>query len=374
MTGAMRWGILGAGSMAARFARDLSYSEHGQLVAIASRNPQRAAQMVQAPGIARHGARAFANYAALVADDSVDAVYIATPPKLHREHALLAIAAGKAVLCEKPLAASVEDAQAIAKAAHAANVFCMEALWTRFLPAFIAVERQIKSLGPLRQINAQLGFPRIARAGDPVTDMGLGGGALNDLGVYPLALASVLAGPLRLVSCYVTRGDGLVDTIRDAAALLVADESGVIVSMSVSHATHFSNRFEIIGEAGRMTIDAPFIEALGLRHVPIAAMDHRSGDTSGRVAVALKGGRLWPLLRGARRHLRHPDGPHSSYGYRGTGLQFQADEVARCLNCNLIASPLFSLDTSLDVYSLVAQIEISAPPAQVSDDSPAHST
>jgi predicted dehydrogenase len=374
MTGPLRWGILGAGSMAARFARDLLYSKQGQLVAIASRNPQRAAQMVQAPGIAGHGARALADYAALVADDSVDAVYIATPPKLHREHALLAIAAGKAVLCEKPLAASVEDAQAIAKAARAANVFCMEALWTRFLPAFIAVERQIASLGPLRQINAQLGFPRIARTGDPVTDISLGGGALNDLGVYPLALASVLAGPLRLISCHVKRGDGPVDTIRDAVALLVAGENGAIVSLSVSHATHLSNRFEIIGEAGRMTIDAPFIEALGLRHVPVAAMDHRSGDTPGRAAVALRGGRLWPLLRGARRHLRHPDGPHSPYGYRGTGLQFQADEVARCLSRGLIVSPLFSLDFSMKVYRLISQIEITVNPAQAGCDSHAITT
>jgi hypothetical protein len=167
----------------------------------------------------------------------------------------------------------------------------------------------------------------------------------------------------------VKRGDGLVDTIRDAAALLVADESGAIVSISVSHATHLSNRFEIIGEAGRMTIDAPFIEALGLRHVPIAAMDHRSGGTPGRAAAALRGGRLWPLLRGARRHLRHPDGPHSSYGYRGTGLQFQADEVARCFSRGLTVSPLFSLDFSMKVYSLISQIEIGAPPAQAHSDS-----
>ena len=356
MTDTVRWGILGAGSMAMRFARDLSHTRKGQFVAVASRNPTRAQQLVSAAGIAHHGARAIENYAALVSDPNVDAIYIATPTAMHREHALLAIAAGKPVLCEKPLAGGLADARAVADAAQSAGVFCMEALWSRFLPAFRELERRIETLGPLRHIEATLGFARVERAGDPVTDQRLGGGALNDLGVYPLALATALIGKMELMSCDVRRSADLGETVRDAA-LLLKSESGVAINISTSHTTVLSNRLVIAGDNGRITIDAPFIEALGFRHLPVMPVDHRAGDGSGRATIALKMSALWPILRKLSKPMRHPDGRHVSYDYRGTGLQFQAEEVQRCLSLGLHESPLLPLAASIHVQDLITKVK-----------------
>src|SRR6478752_5799809 len=177
------WGILGTGGIAAAMTADLTL--HGHAVgAVGSRTPESAARFAAAHGIPRsHG-----SYEEFVADPGIDVVYVATPHPQHAPNALLALAAGKHVLVEKPFTMNQAEAQQIADAAHAGGLVALEAMWTRWLPHIERLQEIISdgTLGELRSVvahHAQLTSP------DPegrMLNRALGGGALLDLGIYPV--------------------------------------------------------------------------------------------------------------------------------------------------------------------------------------------
>ncbi|WP_347402499.1 Gfo/Idh/MocA family protein [Corallococcus macrosporus] len=189
----LRWGVLAPGRIAGGFVWALHRHTDQRVQAVASRDPERAARFASQYGIARvHG-----SYEQLVADPDVDIVYVASPHSEHKRQALLAIAAGKHVLVEKPLALNAAEARDIARAARAANVFAMEALWSRFLPQTLLIERLLRDgvLGDIRLVAADFGgrfdFDPEGRVFNPA----LGGGALLDIGIYPIWLAHLVLGP-----------------------------------------------------------------------------------------------------------------------------------------------------------------------------------
>lgn len=183
---ALRWGILGTGWIAERFTGSLRRHTQQQVVAVGSRSVASAKDFAGKAGVGRaHG-----SYADLVADPEVDVVYVATPHNFHHRHALLALDAGKHVLVEKPIALNGVEASQIAARAAEKGVFCAEALWTLFLPKFDVVRQLLDDgvLGDVRTLLADHGewFPDTHR----ILRHDLAGGALLDLGTYPLALAS----------------------------------------------------------------------------------------------------------------------------------------------------------------------------------------
>ena len=194
----LRWGILGAGWIASQMAFSLRDTAQ-RVVAVGSRDVGRARAFVRehAPDAHAHG-----DYAALVTDPGVDVVYVASPHSEHLEHALLAINAGKHVLIEKPLAPTGAQARRIVRAAREAEVFCMEAMWTRFLP-HIDVVRQVISAGLLGEVSTVLadhGVPLWPDGPERLADPDLAGGAMLDLGIYPLSFASLALGGLSAVT------------------------------------------------------------------------------------------------------------------------------------------------------------------------------
>lgn len=195
----MRWGVLAPGQIARDFIDTLHRNSDQRAVAVASRTLARAEAFA-----AQHGIdRAYGNYEQLVADPGVDIVYIAAPHSEHRALALLAIAAGKHVLIEKPIALNAAEAREIADAAGAASVFVMEAMWSRFLPQS-TVLHQLLADGALAEIGlvrasygSRMSFDPLSRAFDPA----LGGGALLDIGVYAVWFAQfVLGAPGRVTA------------------------------------------------------------------------------------------------------------------------------------------------------------------------------
>lgn len=189
----VRWGIVGTGWIAAQFTEALRKHTNQKVVAVGSRTAARAAQFAQRHGIEYH----FPSYAALCGCAQVDAVYVAVPQSEHRDTALLAIDAGKAVLVEKPFTTTSAQARDIADAATRHGVFVMEAMWTRYLPHSDVIRRILREdmLGEVRSVVADHGqaIPPDSRLFRPEA----GGGALLDLGVYPFAFASeVLGAPL----------------------------------------------------------------------------------------------------------------------------------------------------------------------------------
>lgn len=178
----LRWGVIGPGVIANDFTATLHANSDQRVVAVGSRSPERAAAFA-----ARHGiAHAHASYEALVADPTVDIVAVASPHPQHLEHALLAIAAGKHVLVEKPMTTSAADTRTLAEAARAAGVFAMEAMWTRYLPGTTVIARLLAdgALGDVRLASVDVGWPHEPDPGDRMFDPAAGGGALLDAGVY----------------------------------------------------------------------------------------------------------------------------------------------------------------------------------------------
>ncbi|MDP9406512.1 MAG: Gfo/Idh/MocA family oxidoreductase [Actinomycetota bacterium] len=193
---ALRWGVLGTGWIAERFTSAVHRNTASRVVAVGSRGAESARRFADAVG----AERAHASYDDLVGDPDVDVAYVATPHHLHREHALLAIEAGKHVLVEKPFTLDADSARDVAAAAVARGVFCAEALWTLFLPRYDVVRQLLAdgALGDLQTVLVDHGewFAADHRIQRP----DLAGGCLWDLGVYDLAVALWAAGPATSVT------------------------------------------------------------------------------------------------------------------------------------------------------------------------------
>jgi predicted dehydrogenase len=176
------WGVIGPGQIADDFTSTLHANSDQRVVAVGSRSADRAAAFA-----ARHGiGTAHASYEALVADPAVQVVYVASPHPQHLEHALLAIAAGKHVLVEKPMTTSEADTRTLAAAARAAGVLAMEAMWTRYLPGSTVIARLLAdgALGTVHLASVDVGWPHEPHPADRMFDPAQGGGALLDAGVY----------------------------------------------------------------------------------------------------------------------------------------------------------------------------------------------
>ncbi|MCH8613814.1 Gfo/Idh/MocA family protein [Arsenicicoccus dermatophilus] len=199
----LRWGVIGPGGIARAFAEGLHRWTRSRIVAVGSRSMERARAFAEEVG----GARAHGGYEALVADDEVDAVYVATPHSEHRDHALLAIGAGRHVLVEKAFTRTAAEAREVVAAARAADVTCLEAMWTRFLPQSDVVRQLVRSgeIGEIETVQADhgqwFGEDRTSRLFAPE----LAGGSLLDLGIYPVAFAVDLVGLPRQVLAAGTR-------------------------------------------------------------------------------------------------------------------------------------------------------------------------
>ena len=183
----IRWGIMGLGNIAHKFAQDLLKIEDAQLYAVASRTQEKAAEFASKYAVSH----IYGSYEELVNDSNIDAVYIATPHALHKENTLLCLEKGIAVLCEKPFAMnSVEVGMMISKAKEK-KVLLMEALWTSFLPHYQYVIKALKNktYGKLLKMEASFGFFREFNDDSRLFKKSLGGGSLLDIGIYPIFAA-----------------------------------------------------------------------------------------------------------------------------------------------------------------------------------------
>ena len=188
----IRWGIIGLGKIANKFATDLVTIENIELVAVASRSQQNADEFA-----AKYNCKkAYNSYLALVNDPEVDAVYIATPHSFHKEHTILCLQHKKAVLCEKPFAMNLQEVTEMIAVAKENNVLLMEALWTFFLPHFIYVLEMVKSdkYGKLKEVEADFGFKSKYDVESRLLKKEIGGGSLLDIGIYPIFAALATLG------------------------------------------------------------------------------------------------------------------------------------------------------------------------------------
>jgi predicted dehydrogenase len=251
---AIRWGILGTGRMAAQMATELrSLREAGaELVAVGSRSYRAAAAFAARFGITRP----CGSYLQLAADREIDIVYVATPPSEHAAHMMLCLQSGKAVLCEKPFTTDAAQARQVLDLARQRGLFVMEAMWTRFLPAVLALRRLISERAVGRP-ELLVGGGAFVPAYDPhsyLFSSRLGGGVLLDCGVYLISLSSLLLGSVRAVHA---SGDIGVHGVDESNAFILDHAGGARALLYVSMRARRPPDLELVGEHGRIHVGAP---------------------------------------------------------------------------------------------------------------------
>ncbi len=301
-----------------------------------------------------HGAaKAYAKIDDFMADPEIDAVYVASPNSAHLEQALAAIRAGKAVLIEKPLAASVPEAEAIAAEAARHKTFAMEAMWIRFLPGIQRVRALIESgaIGQIKAVRGELSYFNAYDATSRLFSKALGGGASLDLGVYLLSLTTFLFGPPSSVSGqWKAAASGV-----DCAARYALGHKGFSASLSTSLERDGHNVFEIEGTHGVLCIEDPFIQARRLRILKGGAA--RSAIL--RASSTSRPGRVQKLLT----RLPIPGQEILSFNYPGNGLHFEAEEVANAIRSGKISSAAAPLNDSIAVLKMIETV-LSQPASQ----------
>ncbi len=296
----VRWGILGTGKIARAMALGLRDAPGAQLVAVASRSDAGAQAFGAEFGIERcHGA-----YQALADDPGVDVIYIATPHTLHAENALLCLAAGKHVVCEKPFTMNAREAQAVVDLARDKKLFLMEAMWSRFLPAVQEAQRIIASgeIGVLRQVQADIGFVANFPPEHRMFNPELGGGALLDVGIYPLSMAAFFLGPVSQVQALAEMGATGVD---EQVVFSLLHAGGGTSSCACSLRAQTPTEMTISGSLGRIRLPNRFYKP---DHLIVETMD------------------------GERRVVAMP--------HLGNGYAHEAIEAMRCIRAGLLESPV----------------------------------
>jgi predicted dehydrogenase len=343
-----RWGILGTGTVAQAFARDLSLLPDAVLASVSSRRPDRAREFA-----GRFGAgRAHDRLEKLVRDDEVDVIYVATPHLHHRPHAVACLEAGKAVLCEKPFALNAAETGQIVEQARRSRRFCMEAMWMRFHPLILKVRAMLQAgeIGTVRMLTADFGYPTPYDARGRFFDLGSGGGALLDRGVYPISLAYFLLGPPAEITGRASIGPTGVD---EQDAMVFTYSTGALAMLAASLRSRLRNEAVIIGTRGQIRIHEPFYSPhrVSIRRfeepAAPASSDHITPDgwktrvkrhPLVRRAFDTLGRPLLDNLRGVSRQVHYA---------AGQGYQFEAEEVMRRLRAGELESPLMPLEESL---------------------------
>jgi predicted dehydrogenase len=304
-----RWGILGTGAIARQFVEGLGELPEAEVLAVGSRSEASAEKFAEDRDIPRR----YGTYEDLAADPDVDVVYVATPHPFHAGNAELCLGAGKAVLCEKPFTVNAGEAERVVGLARERGLFLMEGMWTRFFPLMGELRRLLSAgvIGEPRMLTADFGFrdefdPR-SRKFDP----GLGGGALLDVGVYCISLASSLFGRPSEVAGAGYLGQTGVD--EQSAAILVHD-GGRLSVLCFATRTGTPQEATVMGTEGYVKIHSNWWR-------PRAMTLHRPGEREELVEVPIT----------------------------GNGFNYEAAEVMRCLDEGMTESDVMPLDETLSV-------------------------
>ncbi|HZU92462.1 MAG TPA: Gfo/Idh/MocA family oxidoreductase [Microbacterium sp.] len=278
MTG-LRWGILATGGIAGAFASDLRTAGR-DLVAVGSRSQESADAFAARFDIPR----AHASYEALVADPEVDIVYVSTPHPMHHENARLALEAGKHVLVEKAFTLNRAEAEDLQRLGAERGLLVMEAMWTRYLPHMIRI-REIIAEGTLGEIRAVSADHTQLLPSDPahrLNALELGGGALLDLGIYPVSFVWDILGAPTTVKAV----GRLIETGADAEVATVMTHEGGAVSTTLSSSRGAGpNAASIVGTAARIEIDRVWYSPTTFRVVlpdGTVAEEFASDEVAGR--------------------------------------------------------------------------------------------
>ena len=317
MTDPIRWGILSTGSIAASFFNDLRLLPDAEVAAFGSRTVGSALAFAE-----RHGIdRAYGSWQELAAAPDLDVIYVATPHSAHFDATMTCLAEGRAVLTEKPLTLGLASSRQLIDAATSAGVFLMEAMWTRCFPVIREITGRIAAgdIGTVTTVQADFGISGPFPPGSRLLDPALGGGALLDLGVYPLTLAHLILGAPDEISAWASLTPAGVD---QNTAITLGYASGALAQLSCSLVGDTGQRATITGTTGRIELDSGYFHPDGYTLV------RANAGADDRPEVVRR--------------------PHAGVGYH-----FEAAEVHRCLRAGRTESPLVGHADTLAVMSIM---------------------
>ena len=310
----IRWGIAGPGKISRSFARSMARVDDGEIVAVASRNAERADAFGDEFGVPAR----YDDYRGLADDERVDVVYVGTPHARHEADAVLYLEAGKHVLCEKPAALNAMQVRRMMAAAEANGVFLMEAVWSRFLPSYRALADVLASgrIGHPLLVEADFGFRMPIDPTHRLFDPLQGGGALLDLGIYPIQLCLLVLGPIRSIAAGGVIGSTDVD---ETVAAVLGHEAGGTGVVKASIRTNLSCTARIAGTEGSIDIPA-------FMHCPMSFT------------------------------VRAPAAEVVECPFEPDGLQYEIAEVHRCLAEGRTESPTMPLGDTLALATAMDEI------------------
>jgi predicted dehydrogenase len=325
----IRWGILGCGRIARKFAADLALVKDARLLAVAARRLENAKEFAAefpAPHV-------YGSYEELVADPEVDVIYIASPHGLHHEHAILCLNHKKAVLCEKAFALNLRQAKEMIDLSKKNGIFLMEALWSKFLPQYEKLQELIAAgeLGEIKTVRVDFGFIPQPPVPSRLYDPALGGGSLLDIGIYNVFLVLAILGRPDIIEASMTPTPEGVD---EQCAALFKYKNGAMAQLFSSLSTNMGTDADISGTKSRVRLTARF-------YAPSATVEIYRGREDTKQVIPV-----------------HKE--------EGSGYQYEARHVGDCLRKGLTESPVMThadtlliMDT-MDRIRAVAGIHYSA--------------
>ncbi|GAA4458442.1 Gfo/Idh/MocA family oxidoreductase [Nibrella saemangeumensis] len=308
-----RWGILGLGRIAHKFATDLLTLPDAELYAVASASAERAADFATQYNVPHH----FGRYEDLLTCEGLDVVYIATPHVGHHAHTLLCLNSGLPVLCEKPFAMNARQVQEMVQTARINNVFLMEALWSRFIPSVQKALELIEAgaIGKVLGVRADFGFQAPFLPDKRGFNKDLGGGSLLDIGIYPLFLSYLILGKPQTIKASVTMSPTGVD---EQCGMVLTYAGNQMAVLNSSFVTITRTHAFIYGETGNIYIHGRWHESQAV------TLEPHEGDKQ-----------VFSFER-------------STWGY-----DYEAHHVMQCLREGHTESPLWTLDDSLNLIELL---------------------
>ena len=313
----IKWGIISTGHISNKFAKALAILPQAELMAVASRNISSAQEFAKEHNVPK----AYGTYEELAKDEDIDVVYIGTPHTFHLENSTLCMRHGKAVLCEKALTINAEEARKMVQVAREENVFLMEAMIPRHVPLLKKVKQWIKDdrIAEVRMVKASRCARGIFPPGARQLNPELGGGSLLDVGVYVISFASQIFGKAPIEVTGISHiGD--LGSDEQGVAILKYDK-GEIADLSFALRTNAVDEAYILGTKGHIKIDEVFA-------VPTKAalfIDNKEVESIEE-----------PII--------------------GNALNYEAEEVMRCLNEGLKESPYMPLDESIEIMDIMDKI------------------
>ena len=268
MTTDFSWALIGPGRIANRFAEAVEGLPNTRLACVLGRNAERTQAFASRWSSRGNGTvRATANWDDVLNDPRVHGVYIATPHAMHHDAVQRCLAAGKPVLCEKPLVPNVAQAQNLVALAQRQDVFLMEALWTRFLPAYAQMAEWLRSgaIGRVRSIQSSFCFAATGGPDSRLYAPELAGGALLDSGIYNLSVTRWVL-QTALGTCPALRDlqvDGVLapTQVDQRLAATLAFEGGVVSQFVCGFDSQSDNALRIHGEHGWISAPHNFWQA-----------------------------------------------------------------------------------------------------------------